>query len=336
VLKPPRLRRGDTVGIVSPSWGGPAAFPHRLERGVRQLEALGFQVRLAPHARASRGHVSATPEQRADDLHALFRAPEVRAIVASIGGDHSCQLLPLLDWELIRARPKIVMGYSDITVLTVAIWATAGLITFNGPMAMTELAEYPQMPEYSERWMLRAISRAEPIGLVEPSDWWTDELLDWTTQQDLTRPRARQPTSGWRWLKPGCAEGILVGGCLESLQHLRGTPYWPRWEDAILLLETSEERPSPAKVDGILMDYENMGVLERLRGLLFGRPTGYSPEERAQLREVILERTGRYTFPIIADMDFGHTSPMLTLPIGCRARIDSEARRFEILEAAVR
>ncbi len=120
------------------------------------------------------------------------------------------------------------------------------------------------------------------------------------------------------------------------MQHLRGTPYWPDLAGAILFLETSEEKPDPEKVDGILMDYENMGAFERIRGLLFGCPYGYSLEERESLHEVILERTRKYGFPAVADMDFGHTSPMFTLPVGCRAVIDAGRERFEIVESAVR
>src|SRR3712207_6462215 len=129
-----------------------------------------------------------------------------------------------------------------------------------------------------------------------------------------------------------------VGGCLESLQHLRGTPYWPdlgQWEEAILFFETSEEKPTPSTVDGILMDYENMGVLERIRGLLVGRPYAYTPEERRELREVVLERTRRYGFPVVADMDFGHTSPMFMLPRGGGGRSSARRERFEIAGAAV-
>ena len=128
---------------------------------------------------------------------------------------------------------------------------------------------------------------------------------------------------------------MLIGGCIESLQHLRGTRYWPDWTGAILFVETSEEKPSPAEVDGILMDYENMGVFDQLAGLLVGRPMLYTDEERQALREVVLARTRRFDFPIIADMDFGHTAPQMTLPIGCRAVIDGDAHLFEIVEGAV-
>src|SRR5437899_426237 len=113
-MKPPILRAGDTIAIVAPSWSGPARFPHRVERGVRFLKSLGYRVILAPHAAGDRGHVSGTAEERAADLHWCFADPSVRAIVAAIGGDHSNQLLPLLDWDLIASNPTIVMGYSDV------------------------------------------------------------------------------------------------------------------------------------------------------------------------------------------------------------------------------
>jgi muramoyltetrapeptide carboxypeptidase LdcA involved in peptidoglycan recycling len=334
-MKPPRLRKGDTVGVISPSWGGGAEYPHRVERGIAYLESRGFRVKLAPHAMNSVGYVSDTPENRASDVHEMFADPEVKAIFVTIGGDHSCHLLPLLDWDLIRANPKIFVGWSDAHVLSVAIWKMTGLVTFNGPPIMVEIADYPAMPEYSEHHMLEVLCKSEPLGVVEPSDWWTEEILDWGEKEDLTRARSRESSEGWTWLKGGRAEGVLVGGCLETLQHLRGTPYWPGWEGTILFLETSEEKPEPERVDGILMDYENMGVFERIRGLLFGRPMFYEPEEREQLREVILERTAGYGFPIVADMDFGHTSPMITLPVGCRAVVDADRERFEIVESAV-
>jgi muramoyltetrapeptide carboxypeptidase LdcA involved in peptidoglycan recycling len=337
-LKAPRLRAEDTIVIVSPSWGGPALYPHRVELGVEHLRSLGYEVKLAPHAANSREYVSDTPHNRASDLHDAFTDPAVKAIVAAIGGDHSCHLLPFLDWDLIRENPKIFMGYSDVTVLNVALWKRTGLVTFNGPALMVEIAEYPRMHLYTEHHMLKALCEAEPVGLVEPSPWWTEELLDWDEKEDLTRPRKGQPSQGWSWLRGGRSEGKLLGGCIESMQHLRGTPYWPapeQWEGAILFLETSEEAPSPATVDGILMDYENMGVFERISALLFGRPMGYGPEERQQLREVLMERTEKYGFPVVADMDFGHTSPMFTLPLGCRAVVNASGQRFEIVEAAV-
>ena len=334
-LLPPKLNPGDTIGIVSPSWGGPGVFPHRLQTGIRALERLGYKVITAPHALNNNGFVSDTPAHRTADIHGLFGDPQVKMILASIGGDHSCHLLPLLDFDLIRHNPKIFMGFSDITVLNVAIWQQTGLVTFNGPALMTDFAEFPDMLDYTRAHFLKSVTQAAPSGEIQPAQHWTEEFLDWGTRQDQQRPRKLEPSPGWTWLKPGISEGILVGGCIESLQHLRGTRFWPDWQDTILFFETSEEKPSPETVDGILMDYQNMGVFERLRGLLVGRPMSYSEEEKQRLRERILERTAGYDFPVITDIDFGHTAPQMTLPLGCRAQIDSARRKFAILDPAV-
>jgi muramoyltetrapeptide carboxypeptidase LdcA involved in peptidoglycan recycling len=144
-----------------------------------------------------------------------------------------------------------------------------------------------------------------------------------------------QPSPGWTWLKPGQAQGRLVGGCIESLQHLRGTRYWPDFDGALFFWETSEEKPLPETIDSLLMDYENMGVLAQLNGMLVGRSMKYSDAEKAQLRQVILQRTAAYDFPILTDMDFGHTSPQFPLPIGCLSEIDTPARCFRLLEPAI-
>ncbi len=334
-IKPPRLRQGDTIGIASPSWGGAGLFPHRVQQATRHLQQLGFRVKLGDHALNHNGFVSDTAENRVADLHQLFQDPAVKVIIAAIGGDHACHLLPHLDFDLLRRHPTALVGFSDITVLNVAIWGQTGLVTFNGPAIMTDFAEWPRMFRYTEHHFLKALCETTPIGRVGPSAWWTEEILSWQEQADLTRPRVRLPSPGWTWLKEGSAEGVLVGGCLESLEHLRGTRFWPNWDGAILFFETSEEKPPPERVDSMLMDYENMGVLAQIQALLVGRPMFYSPNEKAELREIILERTRAYNFPIITGMDFGHTAPQFTIPIGCRARIDSAARRFEILEAAV-
>jgi len=332
-MKPPALRPGDSIGVVALSWNGPATYPHRVERGRRYLESLGYRVVLAPHVYGDRGHLAGTPEERAADLHGLFADPSVRAIVSAIGGNHSCHLLPLLDWDLIRRNPTIVVGYSDTTVPNLAIYARTGLTTFNGPALMTDFGEYPAPFAYTVEAWQRALCRAEAIGAVSPAAAWTDEFLDWGTRADLARPRALRPSHGWTWLKGGRVTGRLIGGCLEDMQHLRGTPYWPDLTGAILFVETMTLKP--ASFDSVLQDYENMGVFAQIAGLLVGRSPGYSDRQHADLRAVLLERTRRYAFPIVADMDFGHTAPQLTLPIGCRAELDVADHRFAITEAAV-
>jgi len=334
-IKPPALRPADTIGILAPSWCGPAIYPRRVERGVKFFESLGYRVVVARHTFGRRGVVSGTPEERVADIHDLFTDKSVRAIISAIGGGHSCHLLPTLDWALIEQNPKIFMGFSDITVLNLAMYERTGLCTFYGPMVMTDFAEDPQPLSYTIEYLWRALCKSEPLGEIKPSVTWTDDFLYWATEAPVTPPRELGPSNGWTWLKLGEGCGRLIGGCIESMQHLRGTSYWPNMDGAVLFLETSEEKPSPTAVDAILQDYENMGVFKQIAGLLFGRPMGYTEDQRAELRSVLLERTARYSFPIVSDMDFGHTAPILTLPIGCETQINGYEQRIIIREAAV-
>jgi muramoyltetrapeptide carboxypeptidase LdcA involved in peptidoglycan recycling len=334
-LPPPALQPGQAIGVVSPSFGAAGLFPHRTEQALRFITFLGYQVKFAQHALNHQNWASDSPQNRAADLHELFLDPQVGAIVAGIGGDHSCQLLPYLDFDLIKAHPKIFMGYSDITVLNLAIWQQTGLGTINGPALITDFAEQPAMFAYTQNYLFKLITQPKALGLIEPSPAWTEEFMDWSEKKDLERPRRLQTSPGWTWLKAGRAEGPLIGGCLESLDHLRGTRFWPNWQGALFFFETSEEKPSPARVDSLLSDYENMGILAQINGLLVGRPMLYSDVEKQELNQVILERCAHYTFPILTGMDFGHTAPQFPMPIGCLARMDSTAQRFEILEAAV-
>lgn len=331
-MGPPRVRAGDTVAVVSPSFGAVGAFPHRVERACGYLESLGLNVRLMPNAAGVDAWVSASAEARAEDIHQAFLDDEVAVVLAGIGGNHSNQVLPFLDYDLIRAHPKVFQGYSDITVLHWAILRHASLSTFYGPALVPELGEYPLVLPHTDRFLRAAWFGSEPI-LFEAAEEWTDELLDWRKQQDLTRPRELRPSEGWVTVRGGEAEGWLLGGCLETVcWHLKGSATWIDPEGAVLFLETSEEAPSPAHVDAYLTDLEQLGVFEAVAGLVFGRPYGYDEERTKALWRVVAERTEAASIPVLANVDLGHTDPMLTVPLGASARLNAEARRLELLE----
>ena len=201
-------------GSSAPPGVAPGIFRHRTQQGIDQLKSIGFNVRMAPHALSHQGYVSDTAANRAQDINELFADPEIKAIIASIGGDHSCHLLPLLDFDLIARNPKIFMGFSDITVLNVAIWQQTGLITFNGPALLTDFAEYPThaglhrriLPESACHWVAGG-GRVTFTGL--------DGGVLGSFQGGV--PRRMLPNPGWTWLKPGLGEGKLIGGCIEIL-----------------------------------------------------------------------------------------------------------------------
>ncbi len=342
LIKPKSLTKGDTICLVSPSSGLAGLVPHRVAQARDMLEKMGFAVQIGANALKTRSYVSGTPEERAEDLQTAFSDPTVKAIISFIGGNHSNQLLPLLDYEAISKNPKIFMGYSDMTVLHFALYTRAKLTSFYGPAALTQFGENPEILPYTKEYFERAVMQKDPIGSIRPSDVWTDEILNWFTKEDTQRARNLQKNDGFKWLREGVAEGPLVGGCITSMMHLRGTPYWPDFQDTLLFWETPESSADFRKgksvedIDASLADLELSGVFEQIKGMIVGRFFSYTDEQKRELEEVILERLSKYAFPVLAGVDIGHTDPMITVPMGALARIDSTSNTFEILEAGVR
>jgi len=240
-IKPPALRRGDRVAVVTPSWGGPGAQPERYARGRRVLEELfGVQVVEMPHALDDLESVSRNPRARADDLNAAFRDPSVRAVIASIGGEDSVRVLPFLDLDAIAANPKIYLGYSDSTSIHFGI-RKAGVTSFYGPTVMAGFAENVEPFAYMVDAVRRTLFETAPVGIVEPNRaGWTDEHLEWGDPSLRDRRRALKPSTGPRTLQGrGTVRGPLIGGCAEVLEMLKGTPWWPPvelWRRCDLLL----------------------------------------------------------------------------------------------------
>jgi muramoyltetrapeptide carboxypeptidase len=228
------------------------------------------------------------------------------------------------------------MGFSDNTILHTAFRVECGLATLYGPGLLTDWAEHPRMPNESLRTALHLMTSTEPLGYIASPDWWTDEFLDWESGEDIARERNRRVNPGHTWIRGGTAEGLTIGGCLETLQHMRGTPWWPNFNGAILCLETSEECPDPLSFDAMLGDYASMGVLDSIAGLLVARPYGFNAEQHRQFLDLLTERVSSYEFPVVANMDFGHTTPMITMPLGVTCRIDSDRREVAVVEAFAR
>jgi muramoyltetrapeptide carboxypeptidase len=334
LLRPPRLQRGDTIGVFTPSVPSPAQAPQRFERGIAELERLGFRVEVAPNARGNGGHRSGTIEERLDDLHALFADPEVRGLVAAIGGFNSNSLLDGLDYDLIRANPKVFVGYSDVTALHAGIWSQTGLAVTLGPSVLMQHGEFDGVDPYTWASFERTLMRAEPPGELEPATEWTDEQLPWDEAD--TRRRVRRPNAGPRTIRPGTAEGHVVAGNLVTLLGLAATPYWPDLDGALLFLEDDHEEEA-AQIDRMLAQLRLMGTFDRIAGLAFGRFTSASDlGPRSALDSIVLEVTRGHDFPVAADLDFGHTDPMFCLPWGVRARLEAQDRvRLSLLEPAV-
>jgi muramoyltetrapeptide carboxypeptidase LdcA involved in peptidoglycan recycling len=253
LVKPRRLQRGDTIAAISLSWGGAGLLPHRYATGVQHLESA-FGVRVVPTRHALRDDVwlARNPKARADDLMEALQDPSIQGIVSNIGGDDSIRTLRHLNIDVIRDNPKVFMGYSDTTITHLA-FLKASVASFYGPSILSGFAENGGMHRYLRDSVDRTLFSADACGEIHANkDGWTVEKLDWFDVSLQGVKRALSPCDGWRWLHgSGVVEGRLMGGCVEVLDQLRGTEYWPaltEWEDAILFLETSEEAAPPSLV----------------------------------------------------------------------------------------
>lgn len=345
MVKAAKLQPGDKVATVSLSWGGPGTFPYRYEVGKQQLqEEFDLQIVEMPHTMHDADWLAEHPEARAKDLMQAFADPSIKAIISTVGGEDSIRTLPYLDLTTIRSNPKVFMGYSDTTITHMACFK-AGLVSFYGPSIMAGFGENGGLFPYMVDSVRRTLFSSVPMGkVVANGGGWTVEFLDWADPENQSRRRKLNPCEGWKFLQgEGVRRGHLIGGCFEVLDWLRGTDFWPTpdaWQDAILFLETSEEAPSPAVVVRGLRSYAAMGILDRLSGILFGRPGGEVPPEQFEeydqaILQVVAREEGLIDLPVVSGMDFGHTDPMCVLPYGVQAEIDCSTRQFAITEAAV-
>jgi muramoyltetrapeptide carboxypeptidase LdcA involved in peptidoglycan recycling len=336
MIRPPHLRPGDRLAALTASWGGPGAFPDRYEAGVRQLEdAFGVEVVELPGTRRPPDELAVDPASRAADLHAALTDPTIAGIVATIGGDDAIRVLPHVDLGLIRAHPKVLVGYSDTTLLHLA-FQRAGVVSFYGPAIMAGFAENGGLHRYLAEGVRRTLFATEDVVWPENPDGWTVEFLDWADPANQQQARTLRPASGWRWLRGEApVEGRTVVACLESLEFARGTAWWPDLDGAVLVLETSDEQPQPHALLRFVRVLEAMGELAGLRAIVLGRPGGADLDPLAHLdydRALLqgLDEAGRDDLLVVAGVDIGHTDPMWTVPLGVSARLDPVSRRVVI------
>lgn len=345
MIKPKALQPGDTVAVITLSAGLAGAYPHRYEAGKRQLQQeFGLTVVETKHALKDPDWIARHPEARAEDLMEAFADDRIKGIFTIIGGDDSVRILPFLDLSVIKHNPKIFLGFSDTTVSHFACFK-AGLTSFYGPTIMAGFAENGGMFPYMVQSVRRTLFSSEPVGIVEPNrDGWTDERLDWAEPRNQHVKRKRNPPTGWRFLQgSGVVRGKLIGGCLDALEFLKGTEFWPapdQWQGAVFFIETSEEAPEPVMVKRWLRNYGTQGILQQLSAMIVGRPGGSIPEADfvkydEAILEVVTEELGLDSLPVVTNMDFGHTDPMFVIPYGVEAEIDCERQTFAITENAV-
>ncbi|MCZ4514244.1 LD-carboxypeptidase [Streptomyces sp. ActVer] len=340
---PPKPVPGDRVAVISPSAALPGILPLPYELG---LERLRKEYGLEPVEYPATRRMGSTPQERADDIHAAFADPDVRAVMASIGGDDQITVLPLLDRELIRANPKPFFGYSDNTNLLAYLWNT-GIVGYHGASVMCELGRPGAMDPLTAESLRAALFTSGEYEL-RPAERWRDVDRDWADPATFQSEPETRPGTGWTWVNADrVVEGRSWGGCLEILAWLlmadREIPRDLSAHDGgVLFLETTEELPSAEEVFRVLRNMGERGLLQRFSALLMGRPKTWSfehpnsPEEgaryAAEQREAVLRAMEAYApgATVVLDVDLGHTDPQIVIPYGGVIRVDGPARRITV------
>ncbi|MBD3170126.1 MAG: LD-carboxypeptidase [candidate division Zixibacteria bacterium] len=305
VIKPPRLREGGCIGIISP-----ASTPNKefLNTGIRYLEGKGFKVKVFKPGKGY-GYMAGTDEQRARIFNRAFADKESDILICSRGGYGAARMVDKIDWDIIKSNPKVLCGFSDITTLHLALNRRSRMATFHGPMITYNF-------------------KKKPDALTEKSLW---QAVMGTGQ--LSYPRSRY---NWRTLSGGNAEGIILGGNLTLICTLIASDYIPDFKNKILFLEEIDEEPF--RVDRLLAHLKHAGILGRIRGLILGRMVNCGIKRRPSftLDDVFRQYFKNAPYPVIYNFPAGHEGRNLTLPFGVRVSMDTAKGRLEYLETAVK
>jgi len=331
LVKPNRLRQGDMIRIVAPASNMASLAKSSVDRGIENLEKLGFNVEVDPNVYRSYKGTAGRPEERAESLMEAFMDESVDGIMCVWGGFNSNDILDHLDYSVFRENPKVFTGFSDITILNTVLYQKAGLINFHG------LAFITFTHEFLMDWEIKVFKHVTMKGTapyrIEAAPTFIDDPFFWKHPE---KPVDEKDNPGWSVVREGEAQGRLIAGHLGTLLCLSGTKYWPELKDHILLLECDEEDVGPNNISRQLRHLQQLGALDEISGLVFGRiPEMMGLKEDQSIESLIIDVVDN-DIPIVTQFDFGHTNPIATIPVGVRGRISAEKKALTLLEAGVR
>ena len=338
MVRLPKLKKGDKVAILSPSFAAPGKWPRVYELGLKNIrDVFGLEPVEFPTTKK----LGASGEERAKDLVAAFENTEIKGLITSLGGNDQVTYVKNLPAEPFLQNPKPFFGYSDNTHLANFLWLQ-GIPSYYGGSLFTQFA-LPKMDALTTKYLKHALFESGEYEL-EASPVYNDIGLDWNDPANLEKERTYEPNDGWYWDGDADAEGISWGGCVESidelLRHGIQIPSLEDFENVILCTESSEEIPSADYVFRVYRALGERGILARVKGILVGRPKAWEfdkqknakekKEYREKQREAILKAVRHYneTVPVIQNLDFGHTNPQIALPYGGRVRIDNKDKKI--------
>ncbi|MDP1676963.1 MAG: LD-carboxypeptidase [Bacteroidota bacterium] len=310
-IKPYALKKGDTIGIIAPA--SPPSAPEKITKGAEYLERLGYRVKLGKNVRKIYGYLAGTDKERADDINTMFADKDVKAIIAVRGGYGTPRLLPLIDYSVIKKNPKILIGYSDLTALQLAIFRKTGLITFSGPMAGVEM--FKGIDPFTEENFWACITSTKKMGIVR-------------------NPSERKLQS----LVKGKASGILLGGNLSLIVTLAGSKYLPSFKKSLLFIEEIEEESY--RFDRMMNQLRITNILDDANGVIMCELTDVKASDTTKpfltVEQVMDDYLANLKKPVVTGLVYGHVPQKLTIPIGIRATLDSAKNSLTFLESGVR
>ena len=310
-LKPRALKKGDVIGIISPA--SPPSSTEKIYKGAEYFERLGYRVKFGKNVENVYGYLAGTDQERADDINEMFGCKDVKAIIAVRGGYGTPRILPLINYSLIKKNPKILVGYSDLTALQLAIFKKTGLISFSGPMVGVE--------------MFKGI---DPF--TEENFW---ECITSTTKNRILK---NPDNAEMRSIVMGKASGILVGGNLSLIVALAGSPYLPSFKNSLLFIEEIEEESY--RFDRMMNQLRITNILRDTKGVIICELTDVKTSDTTKPfltpEQVINDFLVDLKKPIVSGLVYGHVPKKLTIPIGVRAELDATKRILRFTESAVR
>ncbi len=310
IIKPKKLEKGDLIGVISPA-STPADLS-KIENGVNYLEKLGYRVEVGKNVGKEEGYLAGNDSERLSDFNEMFKNKNVKGVFSVRGGYGSGRLLDSLDFNLIKKNPKILVGYSDITALQLAIFKKTGLITFAGPMLATDFGG--RINKYTEENFWKIITNNKKIG-------------------KLHNPREEKFFA----LTKGRAEGKILGGNLAVLASIMGTEFFPDFKNTILLLEDIGEQPY--RVDRLLNQLKLAKVFKQISGVILGRFVDCYETDKTkksiELNSVIAHYFADMKIPVLYSFSHGHVKENLTIPLGVKSKINSTRGFVELMENAV-
>lgn len=343
MLKPRMLKKGNTVAIVSLSWGGlgDESLIHKYYIAKERLERdFGLNVITMPNALKGSEFVYNHPELRAKDLMDALKDDDIDAIFCAIGGSDSIRILPYIDYDVIKNNPKIFMGYSDTTV-SHFIFNRAGVVSFYGPAIMSEFGEYVKMFDYTKDAVNNILFKDTTHYEIKSSPYWSKDYVAWKEDNMSVQKKLDKEEHGYEVLSGlGKITGELLGGCIDVFPMINGTCIWPNrdeWKDKIMLLETSDEKMSP---DYLLLYMRNLGaqgILNNIKGIIVGKPQDEKYyEEYKEVYLKVLKEFKCENLPIIYNINIGHAFGTGILPLGIKYEVDLDNKTIKLLESATK